>query len=46
MLNKGFDVLSLIPPSDIVSYVLGDLPAWGKPWWTVKHVSRLRILIL
>ena len=44
MFDKGFDALSLILPSDLVSYVFGDSPEWEKPWWTVKHVSRLRIL--
>ena len=39
--DKGFDALSLILPSDIVSYASGDSLAWGKPWWIVKHVSRL-----
>ena len=43
--EEGFDALTLIPPSDIEKYVSGELPVWGRPWWTVKHVSRLRIPI-
>ena len=41
----GFDALTLIPPSGIEKYVFGDLPVWRRPWWIVKHVSRLRIRI-
>ena len=43
--EKGFDALILILPSGIEKYVFGDLPVWGRPWWIVKHVSRLRIPI-
>ena len=39
VLEEGFDALTLIPPSGIEKYVSGDLPVWGRPWWTVKHVS-------
>ena len=43
--EEDFDALTLIPPSGIEKYVFGDLPIWGRPWWTMKHVSRLRIPI-
>ena len=39
--EEGFDELTLIPLSGIEKYVSGDLLIWGRPWWTVKHVSRL-----
>ena len=39
VLEEGFDALTLILPSNIEKYVSGDLSVWGRPWWTVKHVS-------
>ena len=43
--KEGFDALTLISPLGIEKYVFGDLPIWERPWWTVKHLSRLRIPI-
>ena len=39
--EEDFDALTLIFPLGIEKYVSGDFPVWGRPWWTVKHVSRL-----
>ena len=46
VLEEVFDALTLILLSSIEKYVSSDLPVLGRPWWTVKHVSRLRIPIL
>ena len=31
-----------VPVTDadhLVKYVTGEIPEWGKPWWSVDHVS-------
>ena len=42
MVRKDFNALSLIISTDLVAYVSGQSLEWG-PWWTMAHVSGLRL---
>ena len=32
--------MTSVPVADhLVKYVMGEIPDWGEPWWSVDHVS-------